>query len=47
MATRTCKNGFKKSPCRKAKKGGKKHCPKGVSKTTGKCLKNKRARKAR
>jgi hypothetical protein len=47
MATKTCKNGFKKAPCRKAKKGGKKHCAKGVSKVTGKCLKRKRARKSR
>jgi hypothetical protein len=49
MATKTCKNGFKKSPCRKAKKGAAKSCPKGVVKSgprKGKCKKVRRSRKS-
>lgn len=51
MATRRCrgpKGRFKKCGTGGAKRRatkGKKHCAKGVSKTTGKCLKRKRSRR--
>ncbi len=45
MAKRKCPTGCKRSSKRRSAKG--KNCKFGVSKTTGKCLKNKRARKSR
>lgn len=45
MARRTCCRKVKCSKKRRARKGGKRHCKYGKNKRTGRCLKNKRARR--